>query len=127
MKGYISMDNRKKVLIVEDESLTAMMLEEYVENKGFRSLGLSATGEEAIRKAQEENPDLVFMDFRLSGEMNGIEAAKLIDAEGRIPIVIMTGYDKQIVLERASEYQPRAILRKPLDDAEIDAVLKSIA
>jgi len=121
------MNRKKKVLIVDDEAFTAMMLQEYIEEKGFLSVGLSSTGEDAIVKARSAGPDLVFMDFQLGGEMNGIEAARIIDAELRVPVVIMSGYDEQIILEKASGYSPQKILRKPMSDGDIDEVLNLIA
>jgi CheY-like chemotaxis protein len=118
------MDEKKKVLIVEDETLTAMMLEVYLEEKGLRSVGFVATGEEAVETAMTERPDLIFMDFRLAGEMSGIEAAMAIEAEFRTSIVIMSGYSERIILERAVDYRPKVILAKPIDEAEIDKILE---
>jgi DNA-binding NarL/FixJ family response regulator len=120
------MDKAKKVLIVEDETLTAMAIEEYIAKKGHRVVGLSATGEDAVRKAREEEPDLVLMDFRLGGRMDGVEAATLIDAERKVPVAIISGYTERIVLEGASGFKPIAYLTKPIDFAEIDAILRSI-
>jgi hypothetical protein len=67
------MDNAKKVLIVEDETLTAMAIQAYIEERGYRVVGLSASGEDAVRQAKEEEPDLILMDFRLAGRMDGME------------------------------------------------------
>jgi CheY-like chemotaxis protein len=120
------MKKAKKVLIVEDETLTAMAIEAYVEEKGYRVAGLCATGEDAVRKAREEEPDLILMDFRLAGRMNGIEAAMLIQAERRTPIAIISGYAERIVLEEAKGYEPAAYLSKPIDFADIDGILGSI-
>jgi two-component system, response regulator PdtaR len=121
------MDARKKILIVEDESLTAMMMEEYITDKGFLSAGLSATGEDAILKAEAEKPDLIIMDFKLGGSLNGIQAAKIIESSRPVPIVILSGYAEAVVLEGAAGYRPRAVLRKPVDDDMIDAMLAAIA
>ncbi len=121
------MDERKKILIVEDETLTAMMLENYIEKKGYISAGFYATGEDAVRKAKTEKPDLIFMDFRLSGKMDGMEAARLINLERRTPIVMISGYTEGIVLERASGYRPIAFLSKPINLVDVDNILQSIA
>jgi two-component system, response regulator PdtaR len=116
----------RKVLIVEDETLTAMMLEDRVEKLGFVSAGCCATGEEAVRRARAERPDLVLMDFRLAGRMDGMEAALLINAERETPIVIISGYSERAVLERAGDYRPRAFLSKPIDLDDVDRLLGSI-
>ena len=117
------MDKARKVLIVEDETLTAMAIEAYIEEKGHRVVGLSATGEDAVRKAREEEPDLVLMDFRLAGKMDGLEAALIIEAERPTPIAIISGYAERIVLEGAAGYKPIAYLSKPIDFADIDGIL----
>jgi CheY-like chemotaxis protein len=120
-------DRRKRVLIVEDETLTAMLLEAFVEERGFASAGFYATGEDAVRKAKSEEPDLIFMDFKLSGRMDGMEAARIIEAERPIPIVIMSGYTERIVLEGSQGYKPAAFLSKPIDFEEVEGILASIA
>ena len=114
------------MLIVEDETLTAMAMEAYIEERGYRVAGLCATGEDAVRKAREEEPDLILMDFRLAGRMNGIEAAMIIEAERRTPIAIISGYSERIVLEAASGYEPAAYLSKPIDFDDIESILGSI-
>lgn len=124
--GSARMDKKKKVMIIEDETLSAMVLEEYVVDKGFVSAGIYATGEDAVRMAKSEEPDLIFMDIRLPGKMDGMEAARLINADRRIPIVVMSGYSKDVLRERASDYSPAAFLSKPIELSEIDGILRSI-
>jgi CheY-like chemotaxis protein len=121
------MDKKKKILIVEDETLTAMMLETYIEKMGHISAGFYATGEDAVRGARTEKPDLIFMDFRLSGKMDGMEAARLINLERRTPIVIMSGYTEGIVFEQTSGFKPAAFLPKPINLVDVDGILQSIA
>jgi two-component system, cell cycle sensor histidine kinase and response regulator CckA len=120
------MDNAKKVLIVEDETLTAMAIEAYIEERGHMVVGLSASGEDAVRKAREEEPDLILMDFRLAGRMDGIQAALLIEAERPTPIAIISGYAERTVLEGTEGYKPIAYLSKPIDFADIDGILALI-
>jgi DNA-binding NarL/FixJ family response regulator len=120
------MDEGKKILIVEDETLTAMAMEAYMEEKGYRVVGQSATGEDAVRKARSESPDLVFMDFRLAGKMDGVEAAQLINAERPVPIIMISGYTESIVFERASDFKPAAFLSKPISFDDIEKILRSI-
>jgi DNA-binding NarL/FixJ family response regulator len=120
------MPERKRILIVEDETLTAMALASYVEEKGFLVVGFSATGEDAVGKARAERPDLIFMDIRLAGAMDGVEAARLICADRRTPIVIITGYTDEFVSLRAWSHEPAAFLSKPIDFDDIDAILAAI-
>jgi CheY-like chemotaxis protein len=119
------MAEMKRVLIVEDEALTALALESYIEGIGHKVVGLSASGEDAVRQAKSEKPDLVFMDVRLAGKMDGMEAARLIDRDRSTAIVIISGYTRSGIDESA--YKPRAYLSKPIDFAAIDEILKEFA
>ncbi len=118
------MPERGSVLIVEDETLTAMALASYVQEKGFTVAGLSATGEDAVRMASSERPDLIFMDVRLAGPMDGVEAANLIQTVRPTEIVIISGYTDAIVELRPWARKPLAFLSKPIDYADIDEILR---
>jgi CheY-like chemotaxis protein len=119
------MGERKRVLIVEDETLTAMALGSYMEEMGYTVVGFTATGEDAVRKAKSEEPDLIFMDVRLAGMMDGMEAARLINVDRRTPIIIISGYAN--VVERASAYKPTAYLSKPINFNDINGILQSMS
>jgi CheY-like chemotaxis protein len=117
---------RRKVLIVEDETLTAMMLEDFFLEKGFASAGIWSTGEEAVRVAASEAPDLILMDIGLPGPMDGIEAARRISAVRRVPIVLISGYSKTVLRERTPDFAPAAFLSKPIELDEVEELLPSI-
>jgi CheY-like chemotaxis protein len=68
----------KQILVVEDEIITAMDLQTRLKNLGYNVPVVVSSGEEAIKKVKENNPDLVLMDINLNGEMDGIEAASKI-------------------------------------------------
>jgi two-component system, response regulator PdtaR len=102
-------------LIVEDEAILALALERLLTSIGCRVVKIVATGEEAISSAKAERPDLVAMDIRLAGNMDGIEAAAVIMAELGIPIIFMTGYDDRAIKERAMKLRPQGYLVKPVD------------
>ena len=82
----------KRILIVEDEINTAKALKELLGIWGYEVCGPVQSAEEAIEKANAERPDAVLMDIRLVGEMNGIEAGKIINQQPGIPVIIMTAY-----------------------------------
>ena len=86
----------------------------------------SATGEDAIRTARAEEPDIVFMDVSLQGGMDGIEAATIIAQGGPTSIVFITGYSNKSVYERAAVCAPAAYLVKPFDFSAIDEILTSL-
>jgi CheY-like chemotaxis protein len=118
------MAEKKKVLVVEDESLTAMALGAYIEALGFAVLEFCATGEDAVERAKSEQPDIVFMDIRLSGKMDGVEAAARINRDRAVPIILISGYAKAAL--ESNEYQPAGYLSKPIDFEDIDALLAAI-
>jgi CheY-like chemotaxis protein len=121
------MPERKRVLIVDDEGLNAMALGAHLEGLGYQVVGYSATGEDAVRAAAAEAPDLIFMDVRLAGRMDGLEAAALINEARPIPIVIISGYTEKALAGRDSAFKPAAFLSKPFDLDDIEALLRSIA
>ena len=81
---------KAKILIVEDESVNAKLLESRVRKFGYIPIGPAQTGEAAIELAIAEYPDLVLMDIRLQGEMDGIEAAKIIKEKIQTQIIYIT-------------------------------------
>ncbi len=117
---------KRRILIVEDETMSAIALAEYLEELGYETLDLPSTGEEAVALAEERGPDLVFMDVNLPGRMDGIEAASRIAGDGAARIVFMTGYANAQVASRAAAVEPLAILVKPFDFSDVDAVLAGL-
>ncbi|MDA8174624.1 MAG: response regulator [Nitrospiraceae bacterium] len=111
----------KRILIAEDEINTARGLTELLEMWGYGVCGPVQSGREALALAESERPDAVLMDIRLVGEMNGIEAGKLINQQSVIPVIIMTAYfDKD---ERLAENNKIRFIGKPFDLAKLRSVL----
>ncbi|MGZ7050315.1 MAG: response regulator, partial [Methanobacterium sp.] len=81
-----------KILIVEDEAITAMDLESILQKLGYEVVSIASTGEEAIQKSEELEPDLVLMDIVLKGQMDGISATKEIQSCYDIPVIYLTAY-----------------------------------
>ncbi|MEA5503939.1 response regulator [Halotia wernerae UHCC 0503] len=87
-------------LIVEDEFILALDLKEKLESLGHNVIDIVDSAEEAIEKAIELHPDLVLMDIKLRGKMDGIEAAREIWNCLQIPIIYVTGYSDKSTVER---------------------------
>ncbi|MBF0559410.1 MAG: response regulator [Nitrospirae bacterium] len=113
-----------KILIVEDEVLPALELQFILKGLGY-AVQTSTNGEEAVLLAGEENPDIVLMDISIDGEMDGIQTADNIGLGLGIPIIFMTGYSDEEVIEKAKHINPVAILSKPLDMHILKSVIKS--
>jgi PAS domain S-box-containing protein len=113
-----------RILVVEDEGLSALSIKNCLEDMGYSVPCVAATGPEAIAKAADTEPDLVIMDVRLKGAMDGIEAAGLIRKAFRIPIIYLTAFADDDTLERAKATMPYAFVVKPLDERALGAAIK---
>lgn len=116
-----------RVLVVEDEILIRKYVVLLLESVGCTVVGETAYAEKAIRLAREKSPELVLMDIRLKGEMDGIEAAKKISSHSNAAILFMTAYDYQKQVEAQQIPNLLGYLKKPLEDYELEPFLKKLA
>jgi PAS domain S-box-containing protein len=114
----------KKILVVEDEEITAMDIQRRLKTLGYIVPKTVSSGEEAIKKVKEDNPDLVLMDINLKGEMDGIEAALKIHSFSDIPVIYLTAFSDEKTLERAKITEPYGYIVKPLKDRELQINLE---
>lgn len=113
-----------RILIVEDDRIVARDIQHQLSRMGHVVVGMSASGEEAVRLAGSHQPDLVLMDIRLEGEMDGIEAARRIRDAQRIPVVFLTAYANDEVVQRASLTEPFGYLLKPFEEPQMRTVIQ---
>lgn len=109
----------ERILIVEDEIITAEDIRESLQDMGYSVLGIVSSGEEAIEKLEMEKTDLVLMDIMLMGEMDGIETANEIRSRFNIPVVYLTAYADKKILERAKISEPFGYILKPFNEREL--------
>jgi diguanylate cyclase (GGDEF)-like protein/PAS domain S-box-containing protein len=109
----------EKILIVEDEKIISLDLQRRLEKFGYTISALAATGNDAIAKAEELLPDIILMDIMLVGEIDGIEAAKIIGQKLQIPVIFLTAYADEKTLERAKEAEPFGYILKPFKEKEL--------
>src|SRR6056297_1803136 len=108
-----------KVQIVEDEGVVALDIRRHLESFGYKVVGSHASGEEAISQFKTEAPDLILMDIRLQGQMDGIEAAQIIREQFRVPVIILTAYADEKTIERAKFIEPFGYIIKPFEEREL--------
>ena len=111
--------NGENILVVEDEWAVTKQICSDLNSFGYKVCSTASTGDEAIRKVEEERPDLILMDIVLKGKMDGIEAAKQIALQSDIPIIYLTAYTKPEYIERAKQTKPFGYLVKPFKENEL--------
>jgi two-component system cell cycle sensor histidine kinase/response regulator CckA len=107
------------ILVVEDDNIVVMELQDRLESLGYTIVGTAASGTAAIDLAGETRPDLVLMDIRLRGAMDGIEAAAEIWERFDIPVIYLTAYADEATLERAKATEPYGYIIKPFQPREL--------
>lgn len=113
-----------RILIVEDEVIIAMELERNLQILGYEVVSVVNTGERAIEKAETEKPDLILMDIRIQGRMDGFEAADIIRSRFNIPIVFSTAYLDKERIERAKISMPFGYILKPIQDRDLRVTIE---
>jgi PAS domain S-box-containing protein len=113
------MTENKQILVVEDEVVTAMDIQRRLKNMGYNVPVVVSSGEEAIKKVKENNPDLVLMDINLIGEMDGIEASSKIHSFSNIPVIYLTAFSDDKTFERARITEPYSYTIKPIKEREL--------
>jgi len=108
-----------RILIVEDEVIIAEDIRKSLENLGYTVPSVVSSGEAAIKKVEELNPDLVLMDIMLDGKIDGIDAASQIRSIFNIPVVYLTAYSDGKILERAKITEPFGYIIKPFKEREL--------
>ncbi|MCL5029641.1 MAG: response regulator [Bacteroidetes bacterium] len=121
------MDNQKlKVIIAEDEFLIAMDIKRKLEELGFDVTSLTTTALETITKAELDKPNIIFMDVRLSGSLNGIEAAKIISYRSKVPIIFLIDDSEEKIFHQANLDISFELLSKPVSLNNLSKALKNI-
>jgi PAS domain S-box-containing protein len=110
---------KARILIVEDEAIIAKDIKRRLEKHGYEVPSIVSTGIRAIRQAEKEKPDLILMDIVMPGDIDGIDAAKFIRAAHDIPIIYLTAYADEAILERAIPTEPFGYVTKPFEDSEL--------
>jgi two-component system, response regulator PdtaR len=108
------------ILIVEDEGLIALHMTEMLEKAGYRVIDPAYSGEMALRALEmSPKPDLILMDIGLAGTLDGIETALQIRKRFSIPLIFVTAYTSEDMLERIREVAPDGVIVKPFADEDV--------
>ena len=110
---------KEKILVIEDENITALEIQTKLESWGYDVVGLAGSGEDAIRIANEKGIDLILADIVLRGDMDGIDAVERISQRFDVPIIYLTAHADGDTFERAKQTKPSGYCIKPFDDTEL--------
>jgi two-component system cell cycle sensor histidine kinase/response regulator CckA len=113
-----------RIQIVEDERIIALDIKNQLESMNYSVAGICDSGETAIDLAEKENPDVILMDIRLKGAMDGIEAAQKIHDRFDIPVIYLTSYADKTTLERARLTEPFGYLMKSFTNDTLKAAIE---
>lgn len=113
-----------RILIVEDEAITAMDIKSSLEELDYSVAGIADNGIDALNLADELKPDLILMDITLKGDMDGIEASTVITGNHKIPVVYLSVHNDDETIKKTKSTKPYGYLLKPVDDRDLNACLK---
>ena len=123
--GAVEKMQKVNVLVVEDENIVAMDIKNSLERLGYNVPTVAASGEEAINRTMETQPDIILMDIRLKGRFDGIKAAKKIHDQYDIPLIYLTAYADNATVKRAKKTESYGYILKPFGDRELYANIES--
>ncbi len=109
----------EKILVIEDENITALEIQTKLEGWGYEVVGLAGSGEEAIQISNEKGTDLILADIVLRGDMDGIDAVERISQRFDVPVIYLTAHADGDTFERAKLTRPSGYVIKPFDDTEL--------
>lgn len=114
---------KERILIVEDESIVALDIANSLEELGYIVAAHTDRGETAVQIVEEILPDLVLMDIRLKGQMNGIQAAEQIYTCFDIPIIFLSAHSDALTLQNAMLAQAYGFIAKPFESRELKSTI----
>ena len=119
MRDEVNTIGKAGIMVVEDERIVAMDTEELLCGLGYQVCIVVPSGEEAILAATGQCPDLVLMDIRLGGQIDGIKAAEVIRNKLDIPVIFLSAYSDHKTVDRAKRIGPFGYLLKPFKEEEV--------
>lgn len=116
---------RTRVIIADDESLIRMDLREMLTNLGYLVVGEAGDGRSAVNLAREVRPDIVIMDVKMP-DMDGIEAARILTEERIAPVLLLSAYSQQELVQRARQAGVAGYLVKPFRESDLTPAIEVV-
>lgn len=125
-KKHKKVEKSARILIVEDENIIAMDIQYILQKMGYDVFAIVSSGEESINIASLSMPDIVLMDIKLKGKMNGIQAAESIYNQFRIPIIYVSAYGDELAYVQSGRFKPFEFVRKPFIEVELEDKISGV-
>jgi CheY-like chemotaxis protein len=116
----------KKILIAEDEILSAKILSKIVNNEGYEVVDIIKNGDKVVESFKKNKPDLLLMDILLQGKSDGITAVEEIRKFSNVPVIYITGFSDKPTIRRAKKTTPVEYLTKPVDSIILVRTIKNV-
>lgn len=113
-----------RILIVEDEQVTAEDLRDILTDLGYDITAAVANGAEALAQAEQNPPDMALMDIRIQGEMDGATTARILRERFNVPVIYLTAHADTETLARAKDAEPLGYIMKPFQEASLHASIE---
>src|SRR6202451_1056742 len=113
-----------RILIVEDERITAEDLRETLTDLGYTVTASVSNGGDAIAQAEQNAPDLALMDVSIPGSMDGTETARVLRERFNIPVIYLTAHADSSTVARAKDAEPLGYITKPFQEAPLPASIE---
>ena len=113
-----------KIIVVDDEVVIALGLQERLTTMGYEVIDIAHTGEEAVEKARSLQPDLMLLDIMIPEKLDGITVAEIVKAELDIPVIFITAFSEDQIIDRAKQAEPYGYIIKPFQDRELKAAIE---
>jgi two-component system, response regulator PdtaR len=114
------------ILLVEDEAINAMTFEMELQEAGHRVVKTVSSGERAVEALPQLKPDLILMDIRLAGKWDGIETARRMRKILPVPIIFITGYADEELVEKTKTFDSVRYVTKPLKMEDLLSTIHSL-
>jgi two-component system cell cycle sensor histidine kinase/response regulator CckA len=123
-REYVSVEKKCSILIVEDERIVAKDLQQTLVGMGYDAFAIASSAEEAIAAASEKCPDIVLMDIRIKGTLDGIQTAGILRSRFDVAIIYLTAHADEATLTRAKTTEAYGYLLKPVRPAELRSAVE---
>lgn len=115
---------KTKILVVEDEAIVAKDIQNTLIKLGYDVPATASSSVTAFQKVEELKPDLVFLDIKLKGDIDGIEIAEQIKKAYKIPVIFLTSFVDKTTLDRAKVTEPYGYIVKPFNETDLQTTVE---